>query len=68
MAEREQKRQQLELEKKQREAEEAQKQLEIDKQEAKKRGMTLEEYHKYCESDDFINDLLKSIGDDNDSR
>lgn len=64
LAELEQKRQQLELEKKQREAEEAQKQLEIDKQEAKKQGMTLEEYYQYCEEagNSFFEDLKKSLG------
>ena len=64
LAEREQKRQQLELEKKQREAEESQKQLEIDKQESKKRGMTLEEYYQYCEEagNSFFEDLKKSLG------
>ena len=64
LAELEIKRKQAELEKKQREAEESQKQLEIDKQEAKKRGMTLEEYYQYCEEagNSFFEDLKKSLG------
>ena len=64
LAELEIKRKQAELEKKQREKEEAQKQLEIDKQEAKKRGMTLEKYYQYCEEagNSFFEDLKKSLG------
>lgn len=51
LAELETKRKQAELEKKQREAEEERKQKEIDKIEAKKLGMTLDEYYDYMEAE-----------------
>ena len=51
LAELETKRKQAELEKKQREAEEERKQKEIDKIEADKLGMTLDEYYDYMEAE-----------------
>ena len=51
LAELETKRKQAELEKKQREAEEERKQKEIDKIEAEKLGMTLDEYYDYMEAE-----------------
>ena len=62
LAELEIKRKQAELEKKQREAEEERKQKEIDKIEAKKLGMTLEEYYDYIgEGGSFFEDIKKAI-------
>ena len=62
LAELEIKRKQAELEKKQREAEEERKQKEIDKIEAKKLGMTLDEYYDYIgEGGSFFEDIKKAI-------
>lgn len=62
LAEIEIKRRQAELEKKQREAEEEIKQKEIDKIEAKKLGMTLDEYYDYIgEGGSFYEDIKKAI-------
>ena len=62
LAELETKRKQAELEKKQREAEEERKQKEIDKIEAKKLGMTLDEYYDYIgEGGRFYEDIKKAI-------
>ena len=62
LAELEIKRKQAELEKKQREAEEERKQKEIDKIEAKKLGMTLDEYYGYIgEGGSFFEDIKKAI-------
>ena len=62
LAELEIKRKQAELEKKQREAEEERKQKEIDKIEAKKLGMTLDEYYDYIgEGGSFYEDIKKAI-------
>ena len=62
LAELETKRKQAELEKKQREAEEERKQKEIDKIEAKKLGMTLDEYYDYIgEGGSFYEDIKKAI-------
>ncbi|HJH55079.1 MAG TPA: helix-turn-helix domain-containing protein [Brachyspira hyodysenteriae] len=62
LAELEIKRKQAELEKKQREAEEERKQKEIDKIEAGKLGMTLEEYYDYIgEGGSFYEDIKKAI-------
>lgn len=56
------KRKQAEIEKKQREAEEERKQKEIDKIEAEKLGMTLEEYYDYIgEGGSFFEDIKKAI-------
>lgn len=62
LAELEKKKQQAELEKKQREAEEERKQKEIDKIEAEKLGMTLDEYYDYIgEGGSFFEDIKKAI-------
>lgn len=62
LAQREIKRQQLELEKKQRADEEERRQKEIDKIEAKKLGMTLDEYYDYIgEGGSFYEDIKKAI-------
>ncbi|MEI0797329.1 helix-turn-helix domain-containing protein [Brachyspira intermedia] len=62
LAELEIKRKQAELKKKQREAEEERKQKEIDKIEAKKLGMTLDEYYDYIgEGGSFYEDIKKAI-------
>ena len=62
LAELEIKRKQAELEKKQREAEEERKQKEIDKIEAEKLGMTLDEYYDYIgEGGSFFEDIKKAI-------
>ena len=62
LAELEIKRKQAELEKKQREAEEERKQKEIDKIEAEKLGMTLDEYYDYFgEGGSFFEDIKKAI-------
>ena len=62
LAELEIKRRQAELEKKQREAEEERKQKEIDKIEAEKLGMTLDEYYDYIgEGGSFYEDIKKAI-------
>ncbi len=62
LAELEIKRRQAELEKKQREAEEERKQKEIDKIEADKLGMTLDEYYDYIgEGGSFYEDIKKAI-------
>lgn len=62
LAELETKRKQAELEKKQREAEEEIKQKEIDKIEADKLGMTLDEYYDYIgEGGSFYEDIKKAI-------
>ena len=64
LAQREIKRQQLELEKKQRELEEERRQKEIDRQEAEKLGMTLEEYYDYLGEDGgFFEEIKKSIAE-----
>ena len=62
LAQREIKRQQLELEKKQRELDEERRQKEIDRQEAEKLGMTLEEYYDYLGEDGgFFEEIKKSL-------